>query len=507
MKTKIVSMDNTNLNNDIIEEAGQIIKQGGLVAFPTETVYGLGADALQENAAARIYEAKGRPSDNPLIVHISNQESLAFLVREIPDKAKALAKCFWPGPLTMILYKSDTVPCATTGGLDTVAVRMPGHPISLALIQAGGGYIAAPSANVSGRPSPTKAEHVIDDLDGKIDMVIDGGEVGIGLESTIVDLTGDIPVILRPGYITREMMEPVIGEIHIDQNISEPAAQPKAPGMKYRHYAPKAPMVLVEGEALLVAEKIISCCAEAIQNGKMVGIIATDETKNSYPDGIIKSIGFRDNGEAIAHNLYAVLREFDKEEVDIIYAESVIEEGIGYAIRNRMRKAAGYHVLHVPEITDFRKYNRILFITGSGTGRASMAEAIMKSMKLVRPFEIESRGIVVLFPEPVNQKAETVMDIKGVKIKDQKSSPLTEEDFTKGTMMVVMETRQREKIIEEFGYFSDIFTLGELTDTDTDIPSPLGQPLRGYTECYDILEGLLQQLADKINNKEEDKTW
>lgn len=226
-----------------MEKAGEILKSGGLVAFPTETVYGLGGDALNPEASAKIYAAKGRPSDNPLIVHIADMEALKVLASEVPEKAKLLADRFWPGPLTMIMPKSDAVPYATTGGLDTVAIRMPSHPTAYELIRSSGVYIAAPSANTSGRPSPTTAQHVYEDLNGRIDMIIDSGKVDIGLESTIVDLTGEIPTILRPGYITRAMLEEVVGPVTIDKAIlaehEDPNLRPKAPGMKYKHYAPE----------------------------------------------------------------------------------------------------------------------------------------------------------------------------------------------------------------------------------------------------------------------------
>ena len=231
----------SGVDREGMDQAGEIIKKGGLVAFPTETVYGLGANALDADASAKIYAAKGRPSDNPLIVHIADFSALDFIVKEIPESARKLAEAFWPGPLTMIFRKKETVPYGTTGGLETVAVRMPDHPVALALIRAGGGYIAAPSANTSGRPSPTKASHVADDMNGKIDVIIDGGDVGIGLESTIVDLTVPQPMILRPGYITKEMLEDVLTCVEEDCTMmrDDSGQAPKAPGMKYRHYAPK----------------------------------------------------------------------------------------------------------------------------------------------------------------------------------------------------------------------------------------------------------------------------
>ena len=258
MNTTVVTVDKEHPDRKVIEEAGRILKSGGLVAFPTETVYGLGGDGLNPGSSQKIYLAKGRPSDNPLIIHIADLESLDKIVRRIPEKARRMAEAFWPGPLTMIFEKSGAVPYETTGGLESVAVRMPSHPVAMALIKAGGGYVAAPSANTSGRPSPTQASHVREDLEGKIDMIIDGGSVGIGLESTIVDFTEEEPVILRPGYINQEMMEAVIGQVKVDRGllITDEKVRPKAPGMKYRHYAPKAPLTIVEGKAEAAAAYI-----------------------------------------------------------------------------------------------------------------------------------------------------------------------------------------------------------------------------------------------------------
>ena len=350
METVVVTLTGNDTACQIAA-AGQILKQGGLVAFPTETVYGLGADALNPQASRRIYEAKGRPSDNPLIVHISNMEDLGKITAKVPEQAEKLAAEFWPGPLTMIFEKSPLVPLETTGGLQTVAVRMPDHPIALGLIQAGGGFVAAPSANTSGRPSPTTAEHVAQDMEGRIPMILDGGPVGIGIESTIVDVSGDMPMILRPGYITKEMVQEAIGPVALDPGLTaeNEAVRPKAPGMKYKHYAPKGQLILVDGEREAVQAEIIRLSKEAAAKGQNVGVIGTDETWGSYPYGIVKSIGTREDEETIARHLYGVLREFDEQDVEIIYSESFSAPGIGQAIMNRLLKAAGHHVLTAPK--------------------------------------------------------------------------------------------------------------------------------------------------------------
>lgn len=350
METIIKKIDRNNIQEEDFKEASDIINKGGLVAFPTETVYGLGADALNEQAAARIYAAKGRPSDNPLIVHIADIAALNELASDVPDIAYELADAFWPGPLTIILNKSGLVPKGTTGGLETVAIRMPSDKIAAALIKYSNKYIAAPSANTSGRPSTTKAEHVIEDLDGKIDMIIDGGASDIGLESTIVDLTGEFPVILRPGYITKDELEAVVGYVEYDKAVLNREANTnivaKAPGMKYRHYAPKAELFIVEGSM----EDTIECINKNVKEKEMLGfktgVIATDETKNMYHGGIVKSLGSRNNELSITSALFDILREFDTIEARYIYTESFDGLEHGQAVMNRLLKAAGYHIIN-----------------------------------------------------------------------------------------------------------------------------------------------------------------
>lgn len=349
MKTILGKLNGIEADRELLQQAAQIIKRGGLVAFPTETVYGLGADGFNEEAAKKIYAAKGRPSDNPLILHIAEEKQLEQIVKKIPEKAKKLMESFWPGPLTIILEKKENVPYTTTGGLDTVAIRMPDHLGALSFLKAVQTPIAAPSANTSGRPSPTKAEHVLEDMKGKIDMILDGGEVGIGIESTIIDMTS-VPMILRPGFITQEMLEEKIGDVFLDpalQNGLQEKERPKAPGMKYRHYAPKADLTIVEGELSRVIDQINRLTAQKVSEGKKVGIIATEETKKFYKHGIIKVIGTRKKEETIAKHLYSILREFDEDKIDVIFSEAFSEKAFGQAIMNRLIKAAGHHRITV----------------------------------------------------------------------------------------------------------------------------------------------------------------
>ena len=348
METKILYVDEKNIDQSIIEEAGAVIRGGGLVAFPTETVYGLGANALDADAVKKIFEAKGRPQDNPLIVHISNFDELPALVTEIPEIARKLMDKFWPGPMTIIFRKAGIIPYETSAGLESVGIRMPSNFIARALIKAAGVPIAAPSANISGRPSPTEVGSCIEDLYGKVDMIIGGEKCEVGVESSVIDVTAYPPCILRPGGITPEMFRTVDENIYMDPAIlKKPDAdfKPKAPGMKYRHYAPKAPVKIVKGEP----EKVIALINEMVQNyideGKKVGIIATDETKDSYKNGIVVSLGSRKDMDKITQNLFETLRAFDDKDVSLIFSEAFEEKGKGIAVMNRLIKAAGFDII------------------------------------------------------------------------------------------------------------------------------------------------------------------
>lgn len=353
METKLIRLNREDLKKEDFAEAAELIRQGRLVAFPTETVYGLGGDALDEAAAAKIYQAKGRPSDNPLIVHIADVKALEQLAVEIPDVAYRLAERFWPGPLTMILKRSSLVPAGTTGGLNTVAIRMPSDAIARKLIEESGCYIAAPSANASGRPSTTRAEHVMEDLGGRIDMVLDGGPVEIGLESTIIDLSEERPLILRPGFISLEELRELLPDAEYDKAVisrnQEKGLVAKAPGMKYRHYAPKGNLIIYEGTEAAVIRAINEQVQKEQAKGYRVAVLATEETKEKYVAGTVKSIGSRTEEATIAANLFDTLREFDEEGMEYIYSESFDTERLGQAIMNRLLKAAGYQVIQAKD--------------------------------------------------------------------------------------------------------------------------------------------------------------
>lgn len=350
MDTKISIIKDIHKNIKYIEEAASVIKEGGVVAFPTETVYGLGADALNPLAVKKIFEAKGRPQDNPLIIHVANK-NLESLVKEIPSIANKIMDRFWPGPLTLIFKKKNIIPDVTSANLDTIGVRMPSNEIALKLIESSGTPIAAPSANISGRPSPTDVERCIEDLEGKIEYILGGSRSDVGVESTILDLSVDPPCILRPGGITLEMLKEIDERIYIDPAImkkSNENIKPKAPGMKYRHYAPKAKIKIINGNTEKTIEKIKDLLQNYIDNKLRVGVMTCDEHINYYSNQVeIISLGSRKKLDEIAKNLFEALRSFDDKGVDIILAEGYEEKDLGIAIMNRLKKAAAYDILEV----------------------------------------------------------------------------------------------------------------------------------------------------------------
>ncbi len=348
MATEIYFLNENDLDPDIMDKAAEAIRNNGTVVFPTETVYGLGANALSGEAVKAIFTAKGRPSDNPLIAHISNMNMLLYLIGSpLSDGAKNVIERFWPGPLTLIFKKSGKVPLELTAGLDTVAIRMPDNKIALELINKSELPIAAPSANISGKPSPTMAEHVIADMKGKVDMILCGSDCRIGLESTILDLSGEKPVILRPGGVTLEELESILGPILVNGGSVGDKEVPKAPGMKYIHYAPDAEMIIVKGELDNIKRRIQELVTESAGKGMKVGVLASDETEAYYKDCVVLSLGSRTDSNIIASNVFKRLREFDKLGVDIIYSEAFSEKNVGMAVMNRMKKAAGSNIIEV----------------------------------------------------------------------------------------------------------------------------------------------------------------
>ena len=349
METKVITMDEKSMDKEHIKMAGEVIRLGGLVVFPTETVYGLGANALDVNAVNKIFTAKGRPQDNPLIVHVAHKNIDNYVVG-IPDVASTLIDRFWPGPLTIILTKASCIPDVTSAGLQSVGIRMPDNAIALSLIEAAGVPIAAPSANISGKPSPTNVARCIEDLNGKVDYIIGGDKSKIGLESTIIDCTIYPPCVLRPGGITLEQLKEVDENIYIDPYVmkkSELNITPKAPGMKYRHYAPKAPVKIIEGDLQKTIVKINEMVQNYKEEHKIIGIMATTETFDFYKNELIVSLGSRSDLNDIAKNLFEALRFLDDRQVDLILCEGFEEIGVGIAIMNRLRKSAGHDIIKV----------------------------------------------------------------------------------------------------------------------------------------------------------------
>jgi len=348
-KTLVFKVNPENPDIQTIHTAASIIRNGGLVAFPTETVYGLGADALNPEAVKALFKAKKRPLDNPPIVHVGNTQDVYRLVKDVPEAAEKLMKNFWPGPLTLIFKRSEIVPDITVAGLDTIAIRMPRHNVALALIRESGCPIAAPSANLAGKPSPTTAQHVLEDLYGRIDAILDAGPTKIGVESTVLDLTVDPPQILRPGGTPYEVLKAALGRVELHPvAVAEKkvlVGKARSPGMKHRHYAPKARLVVVEGDLAAIIRKVAELTDYYRKRGEKVGVLATHETAGAYNADVVKSLGSRSNMEEIAKNLFRFLREFDAEGVDVIIAEGVPAEGLGLAVMNRLRKASGYKIV------------------------------------------------------------------------------------------------------------------------------------------------------------------
>lgn len=348
-KTLVLKVNSQRPESDKIQLAASLIRKGGLVAFPTETVYGLGADAFNPKAVLRLFKAKKRPLDNPPIVHVADSKNVYQLADEVPPPAHKLMDKFWPGPLTLILKRSDLVPDATVAGLDTIAVRMPRHKVALALIMESGCPVAAPSANLAGKPSPTSAGHVLADLDGRIDAVLDAGATVVGVESTVLDMTVDPPEVLRPGGTSYELLKSFLGKVKL--NPIAVADRPlllekvRSPGLKYKHYAPDAEVVVVEGRLPAVVAKVNELARFYELRGCKVGVLCTDETMREHKADVVKSLGSRDDLANIASNLFRLLREFDIAKVDIVIAEAVPVEGLGLAVMNRLRKAAGYKII------------------------------------------------------------------------------------------------------------------------------------------------------------------
>lgn len=498
--TEYISIDENDIDMAQIRRGAEVIVRGGLVAFPTETVYGLGASALDENAAARIYEAKGRPSDNPLIVHIADAGEMDNIAGEVPSEARLLAERFWPGPLTMILPRGESIPRTVTGGLDTVAIRCPDNKIARALIRESGCPIAAPSANRSGRPSTTRFSHVREDLDGRVDMIIDGGDSCIGLESTIIDLTGNGYSILRPGYITAEELEEVLGQKTGGPDSADDAA-PKAPGMKYRHYSPKGELVLVTGATVSDVVRYINIHArKACNEGRTAGVAAVSDTRERYRCGTVLDIGRRNDDSSIAASLYDVLRQFDSLGADIIFVEYTFGGRLSEALDNRLMKAAAGKVVKAPPPVHSSKRKNVIFVDSHGDTRSVMASVLFSRLYEGNDIFVSCRGIVVQFPEPVNQKTEAVMVSNGLSAAGYSSMQLLDSEITPNTLIVAMEERQRRQIISKFASANEDNTvvLSRFVGDELEIMDPYGGNLQAYGICFEVIRSSVQKMADII---------
>ena len=485
METKLLTTEDKD-----IRIAADILKNGGNVIFPTETVYGLGADAGNPEAVKNIFKAKGRPSDNPLIVHISSIDMLGDIAEDISECAKALINKYWPGPLTIIFKKRENVPCETTGGLSTVAVRMPSSEDARRLIEASGIPIAAPSANLSGKPSPTSAEHCIADMMGRVDAIIAGENCEVGLESTVVDLSGDIPVMLRPGGVTLENLEEVLGEVETVTSVKEGEA-PKSPGLKYKHYAPNAEVVILSGN-FEEAERYIKGRAKT----KKVGVLVFDEFPQIEGVQTI-SLGSIKKPSDAACRLFGALRQMDEYGVDIIFAPEIPKDGMWMAVQNRLYRAAGERIV---KLKDAMK-KKVLFVCTGNTCRSPMAEAIFNDMAknegLV--FCAESAGIFA-DGSSVSENSSEVMKELGVDISGRKSRQATAEMIDEAEYVFALTSSHRDILNAMFGKTEKITTLAEFVGLSADVPDPYGGNVEEYRKCRNMIEDMIIRLAEKLKS-------
>lgn len=483
METKLLSTDEESL-----KIAADILKNGGNVIFPTETVYGLGADALNPEAVKNIFHAKGRPDDNPLIVHISSFDMLESIAEEVPASAKRLMEKYWPGPLTVILRKSKNVPYETTAGLDTVAIRMPVSDVAKRLIELAGIPIAAPSANLSGRPSPTTAQHCIDDMLGRVDAIIDGENCEYGVESTVIDLSGEKPVLYRPGAVTLESLEEFLGDVEVSVSAKENET-PKSPGLKYKHYSPNANVVILSGGWEEV-EKFIKAKSDLSQ----IGMLVFDE----FPkiDGVKSiSLGSLKNPYDAMHKLFWALREMDKMKVMTVYAPEIADKGIWRAVRNRLYRAAGNEIINLSN-----KYGKkVLFVCTGNTCRSPMAEAIFNKICSEKNINAsaESAGVYADGSLVSSNAAEAMKDYN-IDISDKVSKNINKDLIENADLILTMSGSHKKALTYAFGDSDKIHTIAEFVGEKEDVADPFGGTIDDYKKCRDMLYSMIEKVIEKL---------
>ncbi len=486
MDTKLLTTEDKD-----IRIAADILKNGGNVIFPTETVYGLGADARNPEAVKNIFRAKGRPSDNPLIVHISSIDMLNDIAEDISESAEALMNKYWPGALTIIFKKRENVPCETTGGLSTVAVRMPSSNTARRLIEASGIPVAAPSANLSGKPSPTSSEHCITDMMGRVDAIIAGEDCEVGLESTVVDLSGGVPVMLRPGGVTIEQLKEVLGEVETVTSVKEGEA-PKSPGLKYKHYAPNAEVVILSG-SFEEAEKYIKRSAKS----KKIGVLVFDEFPQIEGAQTV-SLGSIKKPSDAAHRLFGALRQMDEFGVDIIFAPEIPKDGMWMAVQNRLYRAAGEKIIDLERA----EKKKVLFVCTGNTCRSPMAEAIFNAISENEglAFCAESAGIFADGSD-ASDNSVTVMKEQGIDISGRKSRQITAEMIDRADYVFAITSSHKDILNAMFGKADKIITLAEAVGKNTDIADPFGGSVLEYRRCRDIIKDMILKLTEKLKQE------
>lgn len=508
METKLLSNSENDLNI-----AAEIIRSGGTVVFPTETVYGLGADALNPDAVKKIFTAKGRPADNPLIVHIYDVKQLNEIVSEVPESAKKLMNKFWPGPLTIILKKSNKIRNEVTAGLDTVGVRMPVQPEAKRLLELSGVPIAAPSANLSGKPSPTAFAHCVDDMNGRVDAIIDGGDCNVGIESTVIDLSGE-PIIYRPGDVTAEQIEQILNcKVKTVSEVKE-NEKPKSPGLKYKHYSPKAEVIIVKGSV----EEVVNCV-----NGQKdrCGILIFDEfsselNKKISPNIEIISLGSMKSPKEAASSLFKALREMDNRGVKRVFAPEIPSTDKWSGVRNRLYRAAGNRIVDTkdyfkksrinPNIkSEIKDIHNILFVCTGNTCRSPMAEGIFNSMAENENLNVRasSAGIYVLPCSKVSKNSVDALSVENIDISKHQPKQLDFQLISDADLVLTMSSSHKSAIINEFPDLKNkVYTIAEFVGEKSDISDPFGGDLNLYKSCMIDIKSLIEKLILRIKANE-----